>query len=100
MKVINIEKLLTDHLGKFGADVYLTQASLNQSFAHDYHVAYAYGPESEPQRVHERVAAIGAEQLGISVEDYLRVWDDAVAVIMEVHNTPEEFVDPTYFMED
>lgn len=99
MKTINLDLLLRETVSPKHADVYSLQEKLNESFAHDYQIAYAYGPEGEPQRIHQRVASGGAEQLGIPLADYLRFWDEAVEAITQFHEIPEEFWDERYLVE-
>jgi len=94
--LININLLLKETVSPMHAEVYAMQEKLNESFAHDYHVAYAYGPIGEPERVHQRVASGGAEQLNIPLTDYLRLWDEAVEAIMQFHDVPEQFQDERY----
>lgn len=97
MRTINIDLLLRETVSPIHADVYTMQEKLNEAFAHDYHVAYAYGPLGEPERVHQKVAAGGAEQLGIPLTDYLRLWDEAVESILQFHDVPEHLQDERYF---
>lgn len=99
MRTINIDLLLRETVSPTHADVYSLQERLNESFSHDYHVAYAYGPEGEAKRVHQKVAAGGAEQLEIPLADYLRLWDEAVEAITQFHDVPEEFQDERYIVE-
>lgn len=89
----NLELLVRDTLGEDAWNVYNTQSILNQAFASDYNLAYAYGPEGEPQRVHERVASLGANQLNLDLHDYLDTWDEVVELINEFHEIPDEFKD-------
>ncbi len=96
---INIDLLLRETVSPIHADVYSMQRNLNENFAGDYHIAYAYGNENSPREVHERVAASGAEQLGMPVEDYLRLWEESVECILQFHDVPAQFQDERYLLE-
>ncbi len=96
----NCDLLIRDTLGDPAADVYKTQCAINESFSHDYHMAYAYGPESEPQAIHEKVAVLGAASLGMDTADYLELWDEAVEVINTFNDLPAEFQDEKYLIND
>lgn len=93
---LNTDLLLREHNGDLVANVYQKQVSLNESFDGDYHTAYAYGNEDAPRVVHERVAAIGAKDLGLDVDVYLELWDEAVHALLEYNDLPEEFKDNRY----
>lgn len=84
---------ISEHISDQAAEVYDMQSNLDQSFSYDYHDAYAYGDKDAPRKVHERVAQLGAQQLGISHELYLSLWDQAVNVILEYWEIPEDFRD-------
>jgi hypothetical protein len=96
MTVLNIDLFLSEVLGEDAAKVYNTQTVLNRSYESDYIAAYAYGNENEPLKVHNRVAAIGAKELGLDLDEYLRVWDEAIEAINSFWETPEEFRDTRY----
>jgi len=97
---INIDLLLRETVSPIHSDVYSMQVKLNESFAADYHIAYAYGNENSPEEVHKKVAAVGAEQLDMPVEDYLRLWTEAVECILQFHEVPAQFQDERYLIND
>lgn len=92
----NLELLVRDTLGEDAWNVYNTQSILNEAFASDYNLAYAYGPTTEPRKVHERVAAEGAKQLNLDLQDYLDTWDEVVELIDAFQELPDEFKDSKY----
>lgn len=93
---LNVDLLLRETTTDLVANVYRTQARLNDSYSHDYHVAYAYGNDKAPQDVHKRVAVLGAQELGLSTERYLELWDVAVQTLIHYNDLPEQFKDPRY----
>lgn len=84
---------VSEHLSDTAADVIEMQRNLDNQFASEYTAAYAYGEKGDPRKVHERVAQLGAQQLGIAHELYLSLWDQAVRVIDQYWEIPEEFRD-------
>ena len=96
MKTFNLDLLLRETVSPIHADVYDMQTKLNESFAGDFHIAYAYGNENSAMEVHQRVAAGGAEQLNMPLTDYLRLWDEAVESILQFHDVPDHLQDERY----
>lgn len=100
MSEINIDLLLRETVSPTHADVYSMQTQLNESFAADYQIAYAYGHENSAKEVHQKVASGGAEQLNMPLVDYLRLWEESVECILQFHDVPEQFQDERYIIND
>ncbi len=100
MSEINIDLLLRETVSPTHADVYSMQTQLNESFAADYQIAYAYGHENSAKEVHQKVASGGAEQLNMPLADYLRLWEESVECILQFHDVPEQFQDERYIIND
>jgi len=89
--------LVTESVSELAANVYTTQSQLDVSFAHDYDVAYANGDADALKAVHTRIAGYGAEILNIDVEEYLKLWAEAVQAIENYWAIPEAFRDAERF---
>lgn len=93
---LNYDLLLREHNGDLVANVYAKQCMLNESFDGDYHVAYAFGGPSAPLQVHEKVAEIGAKEMGLDHDVYLALWQEATDALLHYNDLPEQFKDPRY----
>jgi hypothetical protein len=85
----NLERLITESMGPDCWAVYSTQEKINEAYAGDYALAYAYGPESAPREVHLRVAEAGARELGLDTNDYLETWEEVVEFIDVYQSLPD-----------
>ncbi len=93
LTVTGITLWVSEHISQLAADVYNMQRTLDLQFSSEYCNAYAYGRPGDALKLHEEIAKIGAQQLGIEHELYLTLWSKSRDVIAQYWDIPEEFRD-------
>lgn len=79
--------MMREQLGEVAVKAFELQVVLDESFAGDYQVAYAYGNDEAPAKVYERVTEHGAKTMGMAHEDYKELLADVYAYLDAIDET-------------
>lgn len=98
--MLNYKIYLTDVLGETVANIYETYTYKTPAYNYLYNQTYAYGSQSDVERVHQMQLSEVASMLGYDVQDVHEAYEEAIKTILNYWEIPEEFRDKERYESD